>query len=170
MSKYRKDQAFYAIAWALAMAFFFAGLYARPVRAQPVSVPRVQVLFADFDVTSTSFVFCDSGGAPTGIRCDSGTGDDDGAITVGGASPKAIQVEVDTINATSLDFIIEGRLLSAENQWAQIWPASGDLAVTVAGSFIVQVPDWVNQVRLGVKIDTDSGAQNIDAVFNLFRQ
>lgn len=151
----------------LGLALYVIGLGV--VAAQPASVPRVQVIFSDFDATSTSFVFCDTGGI-TGIECASGTADDDGAITVGGASPKAIQVEVDTINATSLDFIIEGRLLSAENQWAQIWPASGDLAVTVAGSFIVQVPDWVNQVRLGVKIDTDSGAQNIDAVFNLFRE
>lgn len=138
--------------------------------AQPASEPRVQVLFADFDVVSTSFVYCASGGAPTGIACATGTADDDGVVTVAGASPKAIQVEVDTFNATSLDFVIQGRLLGAENQWAQIWPASGDHAVTAIGSFIVQVPDWVNQVRLGVKIDTDTGAQNVDVVFNQFRE
>jgi hypothetical protein len=139
--------------------------------AQPANEPRVQILFADFDVASTSLVYCNSGGAPVGIACATGTADDDGAVTVAGSSPKAIQVEVDAITATSLDFVIQGRLLGAENRWAQIWPASGDHAVTAVGSFIVQVPDWVNQVRLGVKVDTDTaGAEDLDVVFNQFRE
>lgn len=149
------------------------GLYGCAVAfAQPETggTPRTQILFADFDVASTSLVYCNSGGAPTGIVCATGTGDDDGAVTVSGAQAKSFQVEIDAITATSLDFVIEGRLLGAENRWAQLWPASGSQSETAAGSFIVQVPDWVNQVRLGVKVTTDTaGAEDLDVVFNQYQ-
>jgi cobalamin biosynthesis protein CbiD len=75
-------------------------------------------------------------------------------------------VEIDTISGTSLDFKIEARLQGNEGQAAQIWPGSGDHSETTTGSFIVQVPDIVYQVRIGVKITGDSGTQNVDVVYN----
>jgi hypothetical protein len=138
--------------------------------AQPpdTGIEKSQAIFESYNVASGTYIFCDSGGAPAGIRCDSGAGADDGWITANGVERKAIQVEIDTINATSLDFRVEARLVGNEGQAAQIWPGIGDHVVTATGSFIVNIPDPVYQVRLGLKISGDSGAQDVDAVYNSF--
>ncbi len=136
------------------------------VEAQSQSL-REQAIFVDFDVTSTSFVYCDSGGAPSGILCSTGSATDDGWLFVASEPNRAVQINIDTINATSLDFIIQGRL-QGQTVAAQIWPATGDRAETTTGSFIVQVPDAVAEIRVGVKIDTDTGVQDVDASLNTF--
>jgi hypothetical protein len=148
------------------LVFLFIENSTFEVEAQS-EVVREQAIFANFDVASTSFVFCDSGGAPAGIQCSTGSAVEDGWVTVAGESNRSVQINIDTINATSLDFIIQGRN-RGQTVAAQIWPATGDRAETTTGSFIVQVPDSIYELRVGVKVDTDTGAQNVDGILNTF--
>ena len=156
-------------AFAVLVGVLFALTFVEVEAQQNIRV-REQVLFADYDVVQTTLRYCDSASPPTGIRCSTGLADTDGWVISNGASFKAIQVEIDTINATSLDFVVEARLVGAENQAAQIYPGTGVDARTATGSFIIQIPDAVYQLRLGVKVTGDTGAQNVDAVFNLFEE
>lgn len=143
----------------------------KTVEAQPQTMSvRRQTLYSSYDVTSTTYIYCNSASPPEGIRCSTGSADDDGWVIVNGAPAKAIQVEIDTINATSLDFRVEARLSGAENQAAQIYPGTGDDSRTATGSFIIQIPDAVYQIRLGLKVTGDSGTQDVDAVFNMFEE
>jgi hypothetical protein len=137
-----------------------------PVMAQPDNWSiRDQMVFTNYNATA-SYTYCDSGSPPPGIVCTTGSAAGDGWITANGNPRKSFQVEIDTISGTSLDFKIEARLQGNEGQAAQIWPGSGDHSETTTGSFIVQVPDIVYQVRIGVKITGDSGTQNVDVVYN----
>ncbi len=136
------------------------------VKAQS-QVIREQTIFSNFDVTSTSFVYCDSGGAPSGILCSTGSAAEDGWVLVASEPNRSVHVNIDTINATSLDFIIQGRN-RGQTVGAQIYPATGDRAETATGAFIIQVPDAIYELRVGVKVDTDTGTQNVDASLNTF--
>jgi hypothetical protein len=129
----------------------------RPWTAHAQSRIRVNTMFSAYDLSSTTYVYNGSGGAGT----------NDGWFTVATEKERAIQVDIATLNATSVEFVVEGRL-SGESTAAQIWPASGNRSETATGSFIVYIPDAIHQVRLGMKITGDSGTQSIDAVLNTY--
>lgn len=130
---------------------------------------RSQEFWDAFDIASTTFIYCETGGAQPGQACSTGSADGDGWITVGTDAAKAVQIDIATINATSIEFIIEGRLFgAAAGANAQIWPATGDRSETAVGSFIVQVPDAVYEMRVGIKVTGDAGAQDVTATLNTF--
>ena len=156
------------ITFAALVALLLFVVWVTAVPGQPPTEATQQPIYESYNVASATYIFCNSGGAPAGINCATGSGADDGWITVNGAERKAIQVEIDTITATSLDFKVEGRLLGNEGQGAQIWPGTGDHVVTATGSFIINIPDPVYQVRLGLKVTGDSGTQDVDAVYNRY--
>lgn len=129
------------------------------VRAQQER--RSQVLFDDFDLTSTTKVYSS---AQTG-------GAEEGWVTVANEFTKAIEIRVNTINATSIDCNIEGRLFQATQNLtteAQIWPASGDVSFTATSSQIVEIPDTLWQLRVGCQVVGDSGAQALTVLYNWF--
>lgn len=121
---------------------------------------RSVTMFSAYDLASacSTFVYTDGGG----------TGTEDGWVTVSNEPNRGIQVDINTLNGTNVQFIIEGRL-SGTSDAARIWPsATGTRTETATGSFIVPVPDPVNQVRLGMCITGDSGTQDIEVTLNTF--
>lgn len=128
---------------------------------------RSQFFWSTFDIASTTFVYCDTGGAEPGQVCTTGSAAGDGWIQVTNEELKAVEVEITTINATSIEFIIQARLSGATTA-AQIWPATGNRSETTTGAFIVQVPDAVYEMRVGVKVTGDVGAQSVSATLNSF--
>lgn len=137
------------------------------VRAQSASI-RSEAFFSAFDINSTSFNYCDSGAAEPGQVCTTGTAAGDGWLAVPNESTKSVQVEIDALTGTSIEFVIEARLQDATGN-AQIWPATGDRSETTTGTFIVQVPDAVYQMRVGVKMTVDTaGAEDITATLNTY--
>lgn len=128
---------------------------------------RSEAFFTTFDVTATSFVYCDTGGPEEGQACSTGSAAADGWLTVPNQPSRSVQIDILTINAASLEFVIEARLRDVTTA-AQIWPATGDRSETATGSFIVEVPDSIYQMRVGIKLTTDSGAQSVTATLNTF--
>lgn len=125
---------------------------------------RPVTMYTSYDLASAcpTFVYTDGGG----------TGAEDGWVTISNEPNRAIQVDVVALTATDAQFIIEGRL-SGIATGARIWPSQNGTRIVTGTedpiSFIVQVPDAVNQVRLGMCITTDTvGAEDIDVVLNTF--
>lgn len=155
---------------------FFAdlGWYQASAEAQSSRLREV-VLFDNYDLNSTSFVYCDSGGPPTGVACSTGSAAGDGWITVQSEADKAVMVEIIALTVTGgIDFVIEGRLRNsgALGTGFQVWPSPDGTYrnETAAGSFGVQVPDSLYQLRVGMKIGTSdtAGTEDIEVVFNSF--
>jgi hypothetical protein len=152
--------------FALVAASFAAGLWLGAgalrepiVRAQ--TERRTEVLFDDFDLTSTTMVYSSS---QTGAA-------EEGWVTVANEFTKAVEIRVNTINATSIDCLMEGRLFQATQSVtteAQIWPASGNVSFTATGSQIVEIPDTLWQLRVGCKVTGDTGAQELTVLYNWF--
>jgi hypothetical protein len=128
--------------------------------AQVRSVQR----YTAYDLASAcpTFVYDDTGGTTAEI----------GWITVSNEPNRAIQVDIVALTATDAQFMVEARL-SGIVTGARIWPSEVGVR-TVLGtedplSFIIPVPDHVNQVRLGMCITTDTaGAEDIDVVLNTY--
>jgi len=121
---------------------------------------RSVAMYSAYNLASacSTFVYTDGGG----------TGAEDGWITVSNEPNRSVQIDINTITAANLQFIIEGRL-SGTAEAARIWPsATGTRIETAVGSFIVPVPDPVNQLRVGMCVTTDTGTQDIDVTYNSF--
>ncbi len=134
-------------------------LFAAVVFAQVRSV----TMYTAFDLASacSTFVFDDAGGTTAEI----------GWVTVSNEPNRAIQVDIVAIVGTNVQFMVEARL-SGLSAGARIWPSEFGVR-TVLGSedplsFIIPVPDHVNQVRLGMCITGDAGTQDIDVVLNTY--
>ena len=150
----------------LLAAFFVCGLWLGAgdlrepvVRAQQER--RTEILFDDFDITSVTKVYSSA---------QSGTAEE-GWVTVANEFTKAVEVRVNTINATSIDCNIEGRLFQTTQSVtteAQVWPASGDVVFTATASQIVEVPDTLWQLRVGCAVVGDVGAQALTVLYNWF--
>lgn len=96
-----------------------------------------------------------------------GTGAEDGWIDVsqynGGTS---VQIDVTTINATSVDFQIEGRVAGGAARI--LVPA---INFTAAGGQVVSITEaGLSGVRVGIKLNTDTGAQNYTVIVAGARQ
>ncbi len=149
-----------------ALVMFIAGLWLGAgalrepiVRAQQST--RSEVLFDDFDLTSASKVYSS---AQTGAA-------EEGWVTVPNEFTKAVEIRVNTLNGTSIDCSIEGRLFQTTQSVtseSQIWPASGDVVFTTASSQIVEIPDSLWQLRVGCAVVGDSGAQALTVLYNWF--
>ncbi len=140
--------------FALVFLFFAVATF-----AQVRSVQR----YTAYDLTSAcpTFVYDDTGGTTAEI----------GWITVSNEPNRAIQIDAVAIVGTNVQFMVEARL-SGISTGARIWPSEFGVR-TVLGSedpisFIVSVPDNVNQVRTGMCITGDAGTQDIDVVLNTF--
>lgn len=148
-----------AIAFAAGLWLGAGALRDPVVRAQQER--RTEILFNEFDLTSTTKVYssAQSGGA------------EEGWVAVANEFTKAIEIRVNTINATSIDCNIEGRLFQTTQNLtteAQIWPASGDVVFTATGSQIVEIPDTLWQLRVGCQVVGDVGAQALTVIYNWF--
>ena len=92
-------------------------------------------------------------------RFTGGTAATDGWFPVSGDVDKAVEVSIDTINATSIAVSIEGRI------------NGGTAAVlysktyTAAGADVFVIPENVTELRVGFIIDTDGGTQSCNAVY-----
>ncbi len=124
---------------------------------------RSVTMYTAYDLTSacSTFVYDDAGGTTAEI----------GWVTVSNEPNRAIQVDAVAIVGTNVQFIVEARLAGIATG-ARIWPSEAGVR-TVLGSedplsFIIPVPDHVNQVRLGMCITGDAGTQDIDVVLNTF--
>lgn len=116
---------------------------------------NTQAFFTAYNIASTSYVYNE----------DAGTGANTAWVNAKGLRNKVIVVDVNTINATSLDIRIEAR-----------WEIGGDdangyttgeiftrsyTATTDVGDIIV-LPELGDEIRVGLKLTADGGAQDID--------
>lgn len=97
----------------------------------------------------------------------SGTTANDGWHYCGNEDDKFVTLQLDTINATSIDFQIEGKfndgvpfVITTQNFTAAT-VASG--VNTVVGGAAFGIPENLSAVRVGVKVNTDGGAQKLSA-------
>lgn len=87
-----------------------------------------------------------------------GTAATDGWIGVNQFTTKAIQLCVSTLNATSITFSVEAKIAGAPSSATLLTPA-----YTATGCNVYSVPEQVDQLRVGVKLAGDAGAQSVDA-------
>lgn len=125
---------------------------------------RSVTMFSAYDLASacTTFVYTDGGG----------TGAEDGWVTVSNEPNRGIQFDVNALTATNAQFIIEGRLMGTAEA-SRIWPSLNGTRIVLGTedpiSWVVPVPDPVNQLRVGMCITTDTaGAEDIDVIYNSF--
>lgn len=91
------------------------------------------------------------------------TSADQGYFDVSGFDNFTIQAEVNTLNATSLDFILECRNSPygrghSESTWTKNF--------TAVGSFQIHVTSRQDQCRVGWKFNTDTGVQSVATYFH----
>lgn len=122
-------------------------------------------------VTVDTAVDWSNGGAGRAFsfrRFSNGTAITDGWFSVVDYSKRAVQIVVTTINATSLDFTIEGRIrLSGATTvlWSKSYTAANTTPSTTGGPDIINVSEGVDDLRVGMKVSTDGGAQSVTVVF-----
>lgn len=119
---------------------------------------RTTHCFENYNVSSSSYVY-DATGAQTAAA---------GWINCAGLKDKAIIVNVDTINGTSLDIRIEARVFIGGVDVTNY--VDGELltksytATTDVGDHI-SIPEDVDQIRVGLQVTGDSGDQDITITF-----
>ena len=89
-----------------------------------------------------------------------GTAATNGWIPVAGMKNKAVHIALDTINATSIEWKIQGRIrgaTAADLTNATSW--------TATNAQVVVIPEELEAIRVGVKVTTDGGAQSFSAHF-----
>lgn len=104
------------------------------------------------------------------LRC--GTAATDGWVSVVGVVDKNWVINLVTINGTSIDFKVECKVNFPNAVAVQVWPppspASGSCNTgnfTAAGNCAVSdLTPW-NACRVGMKLNTDSGAQSITSSY-----
>lgn len=88
-----------------------------------------------------------------------GTTATDGWFRTAGLKEKAVEFEWVTKNATSADVSIEGRINGGGA--AVLWTEN----FTAVGKKIYAIPEHVDELRVGVKINTDAGVNNFKVTF-----
>lgn len=83
-----------------------------------------------------------------------------GIITVAGRETVTFDIQVITLNATSIDVQVEGRNQGAGTGWTPLVTAS--YTATGGGAIVVNRLGY-QQLRLGVKVTGDAGAQSVTA-------
>lgn len=153
-------------------------LYAASAYAQAYTV------FEDYDLDSTSYVYCETGDIPTGMSaCATGIAAGDGWMVKAYNQYLSVSMEIDQVVVTGgIDFRIEARMLNDDGTYTAgiaIWPADGaknKTLATGADNEIQLVPDHVYQIRVGIKIgsaddgdDETTNAEEISVVVNQYR-
>lgn len=89
----------------------------------------------------------------------SGTTASDGWFPVSSDEDKSVEVSVDTINATSIDVSIEGRINGGTK--AVLYAKN----YTAAGADVFVIPENVTEMRVGFQVNTDAGVQSVSATY-----
>jgi DNA/RNA-binding domain of Phe-tRNA-synthetase-like protein len=92
-----------------------------------------------------------------------GTGADDGYIAFPPHGNLTFNATVDTLNATSLDYVVECRMCVADQCMTPVAMA-GPTNITTATTNAIRVnivDEQTNQCRFGMKLNTDTGVQSI---------
>lgn len=114
-------------------------------------------IYVDFDVDSTSYVYCDTTAIPAEMSaCVSGIAANDGWVPVNSIY-KGIQITADQLSTdgTGIDYIVEGRLYGETIGVAVISEATiADAAEGTAVLLNMNQDELVNEVRIGLKINT----------------
>lgn len=90
-----------------------------------------------------------------------GTAATNGWIPASGFRNKSVQIVLDTINATSVEWKIQGRVRGG----ATAADLTNETSWTAANSQVVVIPEELDAIRVGVKVTTDGGAQSFSAYF-----
>jgi hypothetical protein len=111
---------------------------------------------SNIQVTVDTAVNWENGGAGFSfvwrdVRC--GTGAEDGWVSVPPNSTPQVQMSVNAITGTSVDFKIEGRIRGTAVQPANL----GNFSYTAVGGDTVKVLDFVDQLRVCMKMTGDAG-------------
>lgn len=161
--------AFILVAWFMTTALAHAQAY---------------TVFDDYDLDSTSYVYCDTTDIPTNMSaCASGVAAGDGWMIKGYNEYMSVAMEMDQGVVTGgVDFRIEARMLNDDATYTDaiaIWPADGAKNKTAFDGTedeIQLVPDHVYQIRVGIKIgsaddgnDLTTNLEQISVVVNQYR-
>ncbi len=111
-------------------------------------------IFTDYDVTSAVYVYDEDGH----------TGPNSNAKLSDGAYRIMVYMNVDTINATSIDFTVV--CIMNDLNYDYIF----DYSFTTTGFKLIQIEESCYAVALGVKVDTATGSQNIDGYIYVERR
>ena len=134
-------------------------------------------IFLNFDLDSTSFLYCDTGDIPAiMVACSTGTAAGDGWIPVGGFEFSSVNLILAALTVTGgIDTRIEGRVLLEDGTFSTniilfdfvnktLADGTEDQSVSVGDDHVVQI-------RVGIKIGTsdDPGAEDISVIWNGIR-
>lgn len=79
----------------------------------------------------------------------------------GAAANKAVELCITTLNATSISFSVEGKLHGDSPAWEPIVVPT----YTAAGCETIPINEPLSLLRVGVKVNTDTGVQSVTAKF-----
>ena len=132
---------------ALALALFLC-------LAPAVSAQKLSIVFENFDLDSTSELFCDTGQSalPRGmVQCSTGTADEDGWIDARTEDFKTVAIHIDALALTSgsIDVAIYGRVKTGTTP-IQLGTTQDYTTVTTQS---VVVPEAMRQIRIGLVIN-----------------
>lgn len=94
-------------------------------------------------------------------KWNNGTGAEDGWFSVRGLNRKSVSFDWDTDNAASVEVSIEGRLAGGDA--AIIWQES--FTAVGGGPKVYEIAETLDELRVGAKITTDGGANNVEIRF-----
>lgn len=132
---------------ALALALFLC-------LATVASAQKLSIVFENFDLDSTSELFCDTGQSflPRGmVQCTTGTADEDGWIDARTEDFKTVAIHIDALALTSgsIDVAIYGRVKTGTTP---IQLGTTQDYTTVSTQSVV-VPEAMRQIRIGLVIN-----------------
>ncbi len=128
--------------------------------ASIASAQKTSIVFENFDLDSTTELFCDTGQSslPRGMdQCTTGTDDEDGWIDARTEDFKGVAIHIDAmaLNAGTIDVQIYGRVRAGTTEIALL---AAPLDFASADTQYVVVPEALRQVRIGLVINgTDDG-------------
>ncbi len=95
-----------------------------------------------------------------------GTGANSGAFVVSGYKSGRVHFDLVTINATSIEVRMECRAGSGLTTWDEIWTVSKTAVTTIGETYPWNEADsGFTECRVGTKVSTDGGAQDVSVAF-----
>jgi hypothetical protein len=137
------------------------------------SLPPVNI-FTNFDIASTSFVYCDTGDIPAQMSaCSTGTAANDGWLPIGGNKDPMIAILTSAISVTgTLEATIEVRYFndnSTKTTAITIFDFASIDAADGTDDQAIKIIEGAVEMRVGIRINgTDTGTQAVTVVYNAF--
>jgi hypothetical protein len=143
---------------------------------EPIAGTRVLVIEKASNASITVSAAADLGSSGKNLHVRpfaSGTTVTDGWVDCSNLMNKSVSLQVDELAGTSITFTIEGRVPGSAPM--TIYTSAALVADTINSEGLsnlapIEIPESISAVRVGAKIDTDSGTNSISArLFGVLR-